>query len=128
MSVKEERIMKKAILTALSVLLATFSPAVAQSAPAAAPLTQGHFDHLDKDKNGKISKAEYQAYMGQAFDKLDTNRNASLSRDEAGKILTVEQVAVVDGNKDGGISRAEFLNHVTLEFDQNDRNRDGHLQ
>lgn len=33
---------------------------------------------MDKDRNGKVSRAEFMKYMDQEFDRLDVNRNGEL--------------------------------------------------
>ncbi len=34
---------------------------------------------MDKDRNGRVSKAEYMRYMEGQFNRLDVNRNGSIS-------------------------------------------------
>ena len=37
---------------------------------------------MDRDKNGTVSKAEFLQFMSRKFNRLDTNRNGTLDRNE----------------------------------------------
>ena len=43
----------------------------------------GHFNRMDADKDGKVSKAEALAAAGAAFDHLDANKDGFVTQDEA---------------------------------------------
>lgn len=113
----------KTVSVSLAALLLTCGASLAQTAP----LTEGHFNALDTDKNGKISKSEYDVFMGQAFDQMDANRDGSLRSKETAKVLTPEQFDTVDTDKDKKVSKDEFLKTVQSDFESNDRDKDGHL-
>lgn len=40
---------------------------------------------MDQDKNGKVSKQEYMAFMSAEFDRLDVNKDGELDVDELTK-------------------------------------------
>jgi len=76
-------------IAALSMLLAmmVFGIAVAQKAAAPKPqdkLVLGELEVkqllllMDTDKNGKISKQEWMKFMGEEFDRLDTDKSGEL--------------------------------------------------
>lgn len=114
------------ITVALALALGLPLAAGAQQAPAG-QLTQAHFDRLDTNKDGKVSRAEYQQHMDQAFGRLDKDGNGHLDPAEAGQVMTPEQFSKVDADGNGQISKAEFMDRVTGDFDRQDRNRDGYL-
>lgn len=91
-------------------------------------MSREHFDQLDTNKDGVVSRAEYQQFMEGAFTKLDTDGNGMLSKEEAGAVLTPEQFNNVDADKNGQLSRKEFMTQVMADFDRHDRNGDGQLQ
>lgn len=66
------RPMKSASVVALAIALA--GGLAAQTALADLPNTPANVKIMDKNKNGKIEKAEYLAYMGAQFDKAAGNK------------------------------------------------------
>lgn len=112
-----------------NILIATLSAfLLGTGAAAAQDLHEAHLNALDRDKDGAVTRAEYESFMDAAFRTLDTNGDGSLSIPEASKFLTPTQIAMVDTNRDGRISRAEFKNQVMKDFAAADRNRDGGLR
>ena len=91
-------------------------------------LTPEHFAHLDKDKSGSVSEAEYREFMEASFTQLDADKKGSLSAPETAQTLTVEQFVVVDKDKNGELSRQEFMDVVMSDFHRYDRNKDAQLQ
>ncbi|MEN4903276.1 EF-hand domain-containing protein [Luteimonas sp. TWI1437] len=77
--------------------------------------TTDYLERMDTDGDGRVSLAEYQAWMGYAFDRLDRNGDGVLSVDE------------LPGGQGRSISRAEHLARLAATFNRQDRNRDGYL-
>jgi Ca2+-binding EF-hand superfamily protein len=117
--------MKTKIATTVSILLLCTAIATAQQAT---PMHEGHRDHLDTNDNGSVNKAEYQAFMTDAFEKLDTNRDGSLRAADVGQLLTADQFAAMDRDGSGSVSRTEFMNQVMADFAKADSSGDGQLQ
>jgi Ca2+-binding EF-hand superfamily protein len=117
--------MKTKIATTVSILLLCTAMATAQQAT---PMHEGHRDHLDTNDNGSVNKAEYQAFMTDAFQKLDTNRDGSLRAADVGQLLTADQFAAMDRDGSGSVSRTEFMNQVMADFAKADGSGDGQLQ
>jgi len=99
---------------------------------------QMNFDDLDKNKDGKISKSEWQG-PPQFFDRLDQNHDGFIDKDEwaqmrqgggrggfGGGRTGESLLKYLDTNHDGKVSRDEFSKIVQL-FDAVDKNHDGAL-
>jgi hypothetical protein len=83
--------------------------ALPDEAPSATAKTreQKRFDRLDKDRNDSITRDEYFALRRKAFAKLDVNGDGKLSFDEwAVKGLT--RFGGADKDKSGALNRVEF--------------------
>ena len=99
---------------------------------------------MDGDKNGKVTRAEIEAFergaaLGQAraraqamFAQLDTDRNGQLSAAEFGKMVSGSPVVdgrpllgKLDTNKDGAVSLIEHRAGKLAYFDQIDSDKDG---
>jgi hypothetical protein len=117
--------MKTKIATAISALLLCTAMATAQQA---SPMYEGHRDHLDTNDDGSVNQTEYQAFMTDAFKKLDTDGDGSLRAADVGKVLTPDQFAAIDRDRDGKASQTEFMNQVMADFTKADKSRDGKLQ
>ncbi|UXN58498.1 EF-hand domain-containing protein [Phyllobacterium zundukense] len=117
--------MKTKIATAVSALLLCTAVATAQQPT---PMYEGHRDQLDTNDNGSVNRTEYQAFMNDAFKKLDTNGDGSLRAGEVGKVLTPAQFAATDRDGNGNVSQKEFMNQVMADFAKTDRSGDGQLQ
>ncbi|HZH56426.1 EF-hand domain-containing protein [Yanghanlia caeni] len=91
-------------------------------------LTREHFDHIDTDRSGSISEAEYLEFMEAAFKKLDADGSGGLTLDEVHTLLTPAQFQEVDQNNDGKITLDELIEHVMKDFHRYDANNDGELQ
>ena len=79
-------------------------------APSASDRTreQKRFDRLDKDKNDSVSRDEFLVARRKAFAKLDTNGDGKLSFEEAA-VRTTTRFATADKDKSGTLTRAEFV-------------------
>jgi Ca2+-binding EF-hand superfamily protein len=94
------------------------------------------FKDLDKNKDGKISKDEWQG-PPQFFDRLDANKDGFIDEAEWGAMRNrmgggggrgsgESLTKFLDANKDSKVSRDEFAKMLTL-FDALDTNHDGEL-
>lgn len=117
--------MHKTILATAVALLLGSSLAIAQQAPA---MNEGQLNQLDRDKNGGVSRAEYQAFMTASFAKLDKNGDGVLVESEVVNVLTPKQLSSLDANNDGRANRNEFVDQVMEDFASADRGGDGHLK
>jgi len=122
----ETSTMKNSLALALALSLSAPFAVMAQNGQLA--FTQEHFHHLDVDKDGKVTQAEYRQFMEGAFSKLDTDGNGQLSSAEAGEVLSAEQFASVDADGNGQLSRQEFLDQAMRDFQRADNNADGSLR
>lgn len=148
---RERRVLKTYVL-AVSLLGVTMSvPALAQVAgtgnvPRASFLVEMdmEFGKMDADKNGRVTRAEIEAFergaaLGQAraraqakFAELDVDKNGQISLVEFGKLVTGTPVVdgrpligKLDSNKDGQISLIEHRAGKLSYFDQIDGDKDG---
>ena len=113
----------------LAIAMAVSVPALASAQEASGQMmTREHFQQLDTDGNGAVSRHEYHHFMEGAFVKLDANGDGSLDKAEGTKILTPEQFTSVDVDKNGQLSHDEFMNRVLADFDNQDRDGDGALK
>ena len=68
---------------------------------------QRRFDHVDKDRDGRITRNEMLSPRVAAFRKLDVDHNNLLTFDEW-SIKTLNRFKGADANGDGGLTRPEF--------------------
>lgn len=99
----------------------------------------------DRDGDGKVSRAEYEAARKERFAETDKDGNSSLSEDEYANEYTVrldQQVAderkasveqtyvrfrSLDKDRDGTVSRSEYDASGTRSFEHLDQDKDGRL-
>lgn len=75
----------------------------------------GLFQAMDSNGDGRISEAEYVAYMSQGFDRLDRNHDGVLETDE------------LPGGRGKPITLQAWQDNLRREFHKLDRNHDGYL-
>ncbi len=68
---------------------------------------QKRFDHMDRDRNGSVSREEMLASRINAFRKLDKDGNNLLSFEEWA-VRTTDRFAQADADQDGRLSPAEY--------------------
>ena len=74
-----------------------------------------YLKHMDGDRDGRVSLAEYQAWMGYAFERMDRDRDGVLG------------VAELPGGRGRPVSLAAHRESLAAAFRRQDRNRDGTL-
>lgn len=87
---------------------------------------------MDKNKDGKVSRAEWDGFMNKEFDWLDVNHDGQLDENELarlhlGNYLAPQLLPLMDKNKNGKVERREFMSFMSQEFDRLDTNHDGLL-
>jgi len=104
---------------------------IAQDLPATA---SGRFDALDVNRDGVLSKYEFDSDV--VFATMDSDHNASISASELQTFLGPEEqgapsakyrISVVDGNNDGELSDAEIRRGMEFRFQWLDSNKDGNV-
>ena len=96
---------------------------------------KGKMAKIDRDGDGKISREEAASFprLAKHFDQIDSNKDGGLSRDElvtARKKAAAAKFKALDANGDSRISRAEAdakAPRLSKHFDQFDTNKDGYL-
>ena len=77
--------------------------------------TSDLFRTMDANGDGRISEAEYVAYMSQGFYRLDRNHDGILEQDE------------LPGGRGKPVTLKEWQDNLRREFHKLDRNHDGYL-
>ena len=95
-----------------SLLLVLLLPAAAS---AQVTHTGEYLAKMDTDGDGRVSLAEYQAWMSYAFDGMDRDRDGVLSPAEQ------------PGGKGAALTRVEHRARLAERFRKQDANRDGFL-
>lgn len=87
------------------------------AAPAAGPVTSSgdYLARMDADGDRRVSLAEFQAWMGYAFERMDADRDGIVSPAE------------LPGGRGKPISLAEHRAWLAATFAKQDRNHDGYL-
>ena len=130
----------------LAAAAVTASSAFAQPATPNAQATQPHAHHggrfatLDHNGDGYLDKTEVSGKLAENFDKIDTNHDGKLSRDELRAAWKAHRgghhhghhghhmgLAKLDTDHDGRVSFAEFTAAMRAHFDRLDTNHDGYI-
>ncbi len=92
------------------------------------------FEALDTNRDGLVSKAEYDSNM--LFKVLDSDRNYRITADELEAVLgpqedgmasAADRIRVADRNEDGELNDEELRRAGEMRFDWLDSSRDGNL-
>lgn len=118
MKSKKNVLMKRMLSLLVSLALSGSSMAFAQNVQL--DLTPEHFAALNGKSSGGVSKEEYEKFIREAFQKLDTDRSNTLSRAETAKVLTSEQFAAIDEDKNAELTLDELIKQITRDFDRYD--------
>ena len=74
-----------------------------------------YLSQFDSNGDGKVSEAEYVAYMSRGFEQMDRNGDGVISRDE------------LPGERGQPITLKAFQRNLRSQFHKLDRNHDGYL-
>ena len=89
-------------------------------------------NRVDTDKDGKISKAEFDAAGQQMFAKLDENKDGKIEGNEMPQRHWAKfgdkMFDRMDTNKDGNVTKAEFQAAGDKMFQRMDKNGDGIIE
>jgi Ca2+-binding EF-hand superfamily protein len=110
---------RKAMALAATALVATVTPAWSKNSTLV-----GQFD-LDND--GTVDLAEAKKAGAEMFDKLDADKDGTLSRKELRGRLSRKEFDAADADHDGTLSRDEYLSAVEARFKAADADHDGTL-
>ena len=100
-----------ALLLGACLLGAVPAPSQAQVVHA----TSDYLERMDADHDGRVSLAEYQAWMAYGFDAMDRDHDGVLS------------AAELPGGRGAPLSRAAHRARLAATFARQDRDRDGFL-
>lgn len=100
---------------ALRVCIAVLAFVTTWPATAQVRATGDYLQRMDRDGDGGVSLAEYQAWMGYAFERMD--------RDGDGLLAPAE----LPGGRGRGVSLASHRAALAAAFARQDANRDGRL-
>ena len=131
--------MKK--LITISILTALAGVAVASAQPDAGAANKGecggrggfamhHFEQMDANKDGKVTRAEMLSGATQHFDKADANKDGKVTPEErkaAFESFAEQRFNEQDKNKDGALSADELPGHFAKRMEKFDTNKDGKL-
>lgn len=108
-----------AIGAAVLILIGAANPVLAQSRKS----TQ--VGRYDTDGDGTVDLAEAKKAAGDLFDKLDTDKDGTLSFKELHGRLSRKEFTAADTDTDQSLTREEYLAVVELRFKAADRDHDG---
>lgn len=124
--------MKFLATAAAGIAVATLAaaPALAQQGPGGG----SRFDRADANKDGKLTRAEFDAARDKLFAAMDRNKDGFVDRTEVRVFIMARlqerranRMRRLDPNNDGKITEAEFLARAKERFKRLDRNNDGAL-
>lgn len=125
-----------------SIIVASCTVIAASSALACDPMNKSkpcgkHFAEMDTNKDGTISKKEFDAFHNKHFKELDANHDGKVTQEEMqaahpmmhehGDALISKRFEAADTNHDGVLTREEAKDMPMLSqhFDEIDTNKDG---
>ena len=118
--------MNRVIPCALGALLLVAAAGARAQQPAYDP--HKAFQEADKNHDGAIEMSEFYERITDVFFIGDKNKDGKLSKEEYDAVVvTREDFVKTDKNGDGYVSESEFIATRVPLFEQADKNHDGHL-
>jgi Ca2+-binding EF-hand superfamily protein len=81
----------------------------------------------DRDNDGTADLNEVRQAAAALFDKLDTDKDGTLSLEELGGRLSKADFTAGDPDKDGTLTKDEYLSIVEKLFNEADKDKEGTL-
>ena len=86
---------------------------------------KARFQSHDRNKDGRIDRAEFQEWMIEVFYIRDKDRKGYLVIDDVRDQMRSEVFRAINRKGDGKLSLQEFLNALFVDFDTADVNKNG---
>jgi len=117
-------------IVSCSVLAAAVLALLTGSAVAQAPVPPNlkeRFAAFDKNKDGVIDRAEFQAWMTDVFYQEDRGHKGHLTHEDVAAVMSLEKFKAHDPSGDGTITLREFINALFQDFAAADTTQRGAL-
>ena len=101
--------------------------ALAQTAMQAQPDWKARFATYDRNKDGRIDRAEFQEWMTDVFYLRDKDHKGYLVVEDVRGAMAPETLRAINRKGDGKVSLEEFLNATFQDFAAADVNQNGSL-
>lgn len=86
------------------------------------------FQEMDKNRDGKLSREEFDQEAVRVFNENDKNRDGALTKTEFSRIEGAQsKFEDLDANKDGKVDMEELRNAARNKFNQLDQKRNNYL-
>lgn len=86
------------------------------------------FQEMDRNKDGKLSREEFDREAVRVFKENDKNQDGALSKSEFSQIKGAQsKFEDLDTNKDGKVDLQELREAAIIKFNELDRKRDNYL-
>ena len=103
------------------------SLALAQTAIQAQPDWKARFASYDRNKDGRIDRAEFQEWMTDVFYLRDKDHKGYLVLEDVRGVMAPETLKAINRKGDGKLTMKEYLNALFRDFDAIDVNGDGSI-
>jgi Ca2+-binding EF-hand superfamily protein len=100
---------------------------LAQTPMQAQPDWKARFAYFDRNKDGRIDRAEFQEWMTDVFYLRDKDHKGYLVFEDVRGIMTPETLKAINLKGDGRLTLQEFLNATFQDFAAADVNHNGSL-
>ena len=110
-----------------NVILLTVTGLVAATPAAARAKRSSDVAQLDADNDGTVDLAEAKKAAGDLFDKLDTDKEGTLTLKELGGRVSSKDLSTADPDHDSTLTKDEYLAVVEERFKAADPDNDGTL-